>query len=88
MNAAGAVSVRLAGANPSTNYALFLRPLDDSGDLDTGIAEPTNTPGNAATGPKSFSAFTRNTTASRTFVVKHQPNVDTLEPVASGYEIH
>jgi hypothetical protein len=88
VNAAGAVSVKLSGANPGTNYELFFRPLDDSGDVDTGIAIPTNALGNADTGPKSFSAFTKNTIASGTFVVKHPANVDTLDQFVAGYEIH
>src|SRR5208282_5168856 len=34
VEAGGQVSVTLAGANPSTNYELFFRPLDNSGDTD------------------------------------------------------
>jgi len=88
VNAAGDVSVKLSGANPGTNYELFFRPLDDSADVDTGVAIPTNALGNADTGPKSFSAFTKNTIASGTFVVKHPANVDTLDQFVAGYEIH
>jgi len=88
VNAAGDVSVKLSGANPGTNYELFFRPLDDSADVDTGVAIPTNALGNADTGPKSFSAFTKNTIASGTFVVKHPANVDTLDKFVAGYEIH
>jgi len=86
VNAAGDVSVKLIGANPSTNYELFFRPLDDSGDIDTGIAIPTGALGNGATAPKSFSDFTKNTIASGTFVVKRQS--DTRDQFVSGYEIH
>ena len=82
MNAAGDVNVRLTGASPSTNYELFFRPLDNSGDMDTGIAVPTNTSGNAATGLKKF--FAPNTVASGTFVVKS----GTFDEFVAGYELH
>ena len=81
VNAAGAVNVRLAGANPSTNYELFFRPLDDSGDMDTGIAVPTNALGNAETGLKKF--FTKDTVAAGTFVVKS----GTFDEFVAGYEL-
>jgi hypothetical protein len=84
VNAAGAVNVILKGANPSTNYELFFRPLDNSGDVDTTIAIPTDALGNAETGPKSFSAFTKGTIAAGTFVVKF----GTLDEFVAGYEIH
>ena len=86
VNAAGAVNVKLSGANPSTNYELFFRPLDDSGDVDTGIAIPTDALGNSETGAKKFSAFSKGTLASGTFVVKHQS--DSLDQFVAGYEIH
>jgi hypothetical protein len=82
VNAAGDVNVRLAGATPSTNYELFFRPLDNSGDVDTGIAVPTNALGNAETGLKKF--FMPNTVASGTFVVKS----GTLDEFVAGYELH
>ncbi len=82
VNAAGRVNVRLTGANPSTNYELFFRPLDDSGDVDTGIAIPTNALGNAETGLKKF--FTPNTVASGTFVVKS----GTFDEFVAGFELH
>ena len=84
VNAAGAVNVKLSGANPSTNYELFFRPLDNSGDVDTTIAVPTNALGNAETGPKSFSSFSKGTIAAGTFVVKF----GTLDEFVAGYEIH
>jgi hypothetical protein len=86
VEAGGQVSVTLSGANPSTNYELFFRPLDDSGDQDTGIAIATNALGNAKTGLKKY--FSTNTIAAGTFVVKHPANVDTLDQFVSGYEIH
>jgi hypothetical protein len=82
VNAAGDVNVRLAGATPSTNYELFFRPLDNSGDVDTGIAVPTDALGNAETGLKKF--FMPNTVASGTFVVKS----GTLDEFVAGYELH
>ena len=81
VNAAGAVNVKLEGASPSTNYELFFRPLDDSGDMDTGIAVPTNALGNAETGLKKF--FTKDTVASGTFVVKS----GTFDEFVAGYEL-
>jgi len=86
VNATGGISVKLAGANPSTNYELFFRPLDNSGDTDTGIPIATDALGNAKTGFESFSAFTKNTLAAGTFVVKHK--TDTLDQFEAGYEIH
>ena len=82
VNAAGDVNVKLAGASPSTNYELFFRPLDNSGDVDTGVAVPTNALGNAETGLKKF--FMPNTVASGTFVVKS----GTLDEFVAGYELH
>ena len=82
VNAAGAVNVKLQGASPSTNYELFFRPLDNSGDMDTGIAVPTNALGNAETALKKF--FTSNTVASGTFVVKS----GTFDEFVAGYELH
>jgi len=87
VNAAGNISVKLSGASPSTNYELFFRPLDNSGDTDTGIAIATNAVGDADTGEKSFPAFTKGTIASGTFVVKHQ-GTDDLDQFVAGYEIH
>ncbi len=85
VEAGGQVSVTLNGANPSTNYELWFRPLDDSGDIDTGIAIPTNTLGNAKTGAKSF--FPKSVIASGTFVVKN-PSEGDLDQFVAGYEIH
>ena len=86
VNAAGKINVKLVGANPSTNYELFFRPLDDSGDTDTGIAIATDVNGDANTGFKSFTDFSPGTTASGTFVVKHQ--TDSLDQFVPGYEVH
>jgi hypothetical protein len=84
VNAAGKVGVKLSGANPSTNYELFFRPLDNSGDVDTDIAIPTDALGNADIRPQSFSAFSKGTIAAGTFVVKF----GTLDEFVAGYEIH
>jgi len=85
VNAAGQVTVDLNGADPSTNYELFFRPLDDSGDVDTLIKVATNAQGDAHTGPKAF--FAANTVASGTFVVKRQDSENEDQFVA-GYKLH
>ncbi|MGA9723676.1 MAG: hypothetical protein WBQ86_14550 [Candidatus Binatus sp.] len=86
VEAGGRVSVALVGASPNTNYELFFRPLDDSGDMDTGIAISTNAEGNAVTGPKKY--FTANTVAAGTFVVKEQGKEAGLDQFVAGYELH
>jgi len=85
VNAAGQVSVSLTGADPSTNYELFLRPLDNSGDVDTGIALATNALGNVQKGPKAF--FPADAVASGTFVVKRQDS-ETEDQFVSGYKLN
>jgi hypothetical protein len=85
VEAGGQVSVTLNGANPSTNYELWFRPLDNSGDVDTGIEIPTDTLGNARTGAKSF--FPKSVVAAGTFVVKN-PSEGDLDQFVAGYEIH
>ena len=86
VNATGGVKVTLAGANPSTNCSYYsghstirVTPIRAS------RSRP-NALGNAWTGFKSFSDFTKDTIASGTFVVKHK--TDTLDQFVSGYEIH
>jgi hypothetical protein len=64
----GAISVNLKGAAPRTNYEVWFRPLDNSGDVDTGIAVPTNMNGNAHVGPKPY--FTADSVDSGTLVIK------------------
>jgi hypothetical protein len=86
VEAGGQVVVGLAGAAPSTNYELFFRPLDDSGDIDTGIAIATDVSGNALTGPKPY--FMANTVAAGTFVVKEQGKEAALDQFVAGYELH
>ncbi len=87
VNAGGQIIVRLTGAEPSTNYEVFFRPLDDSGsgDVDTGIAVPTNVLGNAESGPKAY--FTANTVNAGTLVLKHSGTGQPDEFVA-GYKVH
>jgi hypothetical protein len=86
VQASGEVTVILNGALPSTNYELFFRPLDDSGDMDTNIAVPTNSLGNAkASGKPSF--LSSGTIASGTFVVKEQGS-DSLDQFVAGFDIH
>jgi hypothetical protein len=86
VEAGGQVVVGLAGAAPSTNYELFFRPLDDSGDMDTGIAIATDVSGNALTGPKPY--FMANTVAAGTFVVKEQGKEAALDQFVAGYQLH
>jgi hypothetical protein len=85
VNAAGRVSIQLTGADPSTNYELFFRPLDNSGDVDTHIAVATNAQGSVQTIPKAF--FTAGTVASGTFVVKRQNN-ESEDQFVAGYKLH
>ena len=85
VNAQGQISVSLKGADPSTNYEVFFRPLDDSGDVDTGIKVATNAAGNGAVGSKSF--FTANTVASGTLVVKRQ-DTESEDQFVAGFKLH
>jgi hypothetical protein len=86
VNAAGQIMVTLKGASVSTNYEVYFRPIDNSGDVDTGIKVATNALGNAATGPKNFSGFVANTVASGTLVLKHTGPGE-LDQFVSGYDI-
>jgi hypothetical protein len=85
VNAAGQIGVTLRGAEPSTNYEVWFRPIDNSADVDTGIEVPTNTLGDASIGGKPF--FTAGTVNSGALVLKHtgsgQP--DQFDP---GFEVH
>jgi hypothetical protein len=83
VEAGGQISVTLSGATPSTNYEAWFRPLDDTGDVDTGIAVPTNASGNAKTKAKPF--FTKNTVAAGTIVIKEQSSPSEDQFVA-GYD--
>lgn len=85
VNAGGAIIVTLKGAEASTNYEVYFRPLDNSGDVDTDAEVSTNALGNAKTGPKSF--FTANTVASGTLVLKHTGS-DQPDQFVAGYEVH
>ena len=84
VNAGGQIIVKLKGAEPSTNYEVYFRPIDNSGDVDTGIEVPTGALGNATTGPKNY--FLANTVASGTLVLKHT-GTDQLDQFVSGYDI-
>ncbi len=85
VDAGGKISVNLKGAEPSTNYEVFFRPLDDSGDVDTNIAIATNASGNGAAGPKDF--FTANTVAAGTLVVKRSGS-DQPDEFVAGFKLH
>ncbi len=84
VNATGQIIVSLKGANPSTNYEVYFRPIDNSGDVDTGIEVPTDKLGNAKTGPKNY--FLASTVASGTLVLKHT-GADQLDQFVSGYDV-
>ena len=84
VEAGGQISVTLKGASPSTNYEAWFRPIDDSGDQDTGIALPTDANGDSKTGAKKF--FAANTVASGTIVIKH--STDDEDQFLGGYETH
>jgi len=84
VNAGGQIFVTLKGAKASTNYEVYFRPIDNSGDVDTGIEVATNSLGNAATGPKNF--FAASTVASGTLVLKHT-GADQLDQFVAGYDI-
>jgi hypothetical protein len=78
----GLLTVTLSGASPSTNYEAWFRPLDDTGDVDTGLAIPTNAQGNAQTKP--FAFFTKNTVESGTIVIKEQGSDE--DQFVAGYD--
>ncbi|HTW90023.1 MAG TPA: hypothetical protein VMD75_18665 [Candidatus Binataceae bacterium] len=82
---AGNVSVTLNGAEPSTNYEVYFRPLDDSGDVDTGLEVPTNANGNAVRSAKNV--FVADTVASGTLVLKHTGS-DQSDQFVAGFEVH
>jgi hypothetical protein len=75
----------VTGAEPSTNYEVFFRPLDNSGDVDSGLAVATNALGSAAAGPDS--SFAANAVASGTLLVKHSGSGQPDEFVA-GFKVH
>lgn len=85
VNATGQIGVKVRGAEPSTNYEVFFRPLDDSGDVDTGLAVATNALGNDEAGPHSF--FAADAVASGTLVVKRAGTGQPDEFVA-GFKLH
>ncbi len=84
VNADGQISVGLKGAEPSTNYEVYFRPLNNSGDVDTTIEVSTNSLGNALTGGKT--GFPANTVASGTLVLKHTGSGQPDEFVA-GFDV-
>jgi hypothetical protein len=84
VEANGQISVFLTGANPSTNYEAWFRPIDLSGDVETGIKIATDINGNGHAKGKGF--FAPNTVASGTIVIKEQGS-DTDQFLA-GYEVH
>jgi hypothetical protein len=61
------LEVGLSGARSKTAYEVFFRPINNSGDTDTGLALTTDQSGNAK-GSRSF--VKSGTTGAGTFVVK------------------
>jgi hypothetical protein len=88
VEAGGQLTVTLQGASPSTNYEAWFRPLDDSGDQDTGVAVSTNVSGNAKTGPKKSSVFASDTITAGTIVIKEQGLNSAEDQFVSGFETH
>jgi hypothetical protein len=85
VNRQGRLTVKLNGASPSTNYEVFFRPIDNSGDTDTGVAVPTNALGNATVANKKV--FSSGTVAAGSFVLKEQSDEPHDQFVAS-FNIH
>ena len=83
VSATGQINVTLKGAAPSTNYEVYFRPIDDSGDVDTGVEVSTNTLGN---GSKSKAYFTSDTINSGTLVVKER--ADQPDQFVAGFAVH
>jgi hypothetical protein len=82
----GKLTVKLTGPAPSVNYEAWFRPLDNSGDVDTGLAVPTNSHGDAnvhsATPP-----FAEGDIASGTIVVKQQGAIPQPDEFVPGFVI-
>jgi len=85
VNRQGQLTVKLVGAAPSTNYEVFFRPLDNSGDTDTTVAVPTNALGNATVAGKKV--FSSGTVAAGSFVLKEQSD-ETHDQFVAGFNIH
>jgi len=85
VNRQGQLTVKLNGASPSTNYEVFFRPIDNSGDTDTGVAVPTNALGNATVANKKV--FSSGTVAAGSFVLKEQID-ETHDQFVAGFNIH
>ena len=77
VNSAGKLSVSLQGASPSTNYEVYFRLANNSGDVDTGLEAPTGTGGNDS---GSVSFFSSGTVAVGTIVVKEKGTSGESEP--------
>ena len=84
VNAEGQVAIEIVGAAPSTNYEVFFRPLDDTGDVDTGVALPTNAQGNGAA--RKSGVFPAGSVNSGTLVVKQ--STGTTDEFVAGFKVH
>ena len=83
INAQGEVLIEIVGALPTTNYEVWFRPLDNSGDVDTGVALPTNKDGNGAA--KKVKVFPAGSVNSGTLVVKESSG--TTDEFVAGFKV-
>jgi hypothetical protein len=84
VSATGQITVTLKGTPPSTNYEVYFRPIDNSGDVDTGLEVSTNTLGNGS-GSKKY--FTPDTINSGTLVVK-ETGAGQPDQFVAGFAVH
>lgn len=84
VSATGTINLTLKGTVPSSNYEVYFRPIDNSGDLDTGLEVSTNKLGNGS-GSKSY--FMPNTVDSGTLVVK-ESGADQPDQFVAGFAVH
>ena len=79
INAAGQIRVSLTGAEPSVSYEVFFRPLDNPGDVDTGVAVTTDSNGDVTT--KFATGFASGTIGSGSLVIEREG----FDQFASGF---
>ncbi|HXW85015.1 MAG TPA: hypothetical protein VEJ86_11455 [Candidatus Binataceae bacterium] len=84
INTEGRVSVEVTGAAPSTNYEVWFRPLDNTGDVDTGLELSTDTNGDGAA--SKANVFPAGSIDSGTLVVKQSSG--TTDEFVPGFKVH
>lgn len=87
VDANGKLSVSLHGAAPRTNYEVFFRPLNNSGDQDTALLVATGDDGNG-NAHAAVAFLTSGSVAAGTFVVKHQTGTNPPDQFVAGFKIH